>query len=134
MLFPKTKGCEYLLEIEKVGGYERIYQVDCFEKEFLKTTSEKNLNGRYHRWLRQKLYSLDDFINNPLNPEDFEPLQSTNPKLFSIRYPRSKKNPRVLYIYVGKNQVYLLHAFKESKKSDYVNAIKIAESRAKLFI
>lgn len=122
------------MEIKKVDGFTRIYQVDCFEKEFQKTTSEKRSDGRYHRWLRQRLFVLDDSNKNSLNPEIFEPLQSTDPKMFSIRYPHSKKNPRVIYIYVKDDEIYLLHAFKESKKSDYDNAIKLAESRAKLFI
>ena len=107
--------------------------MDCFEKEFTKITSEKRNKGRYHTWLRQKLSLLDN-PNEQLNPEVFEPLQSTNPKLFSIRYPHSKKNPRIIYISVEISKVYLLHAFKEGKKEDYNVAIKVAENRAKLLM
>ncbi|MBQ7809698.1 MAG: type II toxin-antitoxin system RelE/ParE family toxin [Clostridia bacterium] len=122
------------MNIERVDGYEKICQVECFEKEFKKTTSEKNNNCRYHKWLRTQLYVLEAQGKEALKLEGFEHLNNTNPNLYSIRYPRSKKNPRVIYIYVDDNMVYLLHAFRETKKSDYDMAIKTAQKRAKLFV
>lgn len=130
----QQKGCGQFLEIEKVDGYKKIYQVEGFQKEFEKTVSEIKPNGRYHKWLRKQLFSLEDHGYDALKFENFEPLSDTNPKLYAIRYPRSKKNPRVIYIYVDDCDVYLLHAFKETKTSDYNQAVKTAEKRAKLFI
>lgn len=122
------------LKIQPVIGFENIYQVDSFEKEFEKTLSEKNVNGRYHRWLRIHLAHLEQLGLKALELGNFEPLNGTNPNLYAIRYPHSKKNPRVVYIYADDNQVYLLHVFKESRRSDYDNAIKLAQNRAKLLL
>lgn len=124
----------YYLKIEPVKDFENIYQIDSFEKEFIKTLSEKNVNGRYHKWLRTHLRYLEDLGRKALKLGNFEQLSCTNPNLYAIRYPRSKKNPRVVYIYVDDSQVYLLHVFKESRASDYANAIKVAQSRAKLLL
>lgn len=122
------------MEIEKLEGFEKIYQVDCFKKEFEQVTSETKTNGRYHKWIRKKLSILESLGTNALKLEEFEKLSDTSPNLYSIRYPHSKKNPRVIYIYVEQGMVYLLHAFKEKNDSDYKNAINIAQKRAKLFI
>ena len=77
---------------------------------------------------------LESLGTNALKLEEFEKLSDTSPNLYSIRYPHSKKNPRVIYIYVERGVVYLLHAFKENNDSDYKNAINTAQKRAKLFI
>ena len=122
------------MDLLQVAGYKKIYQIEGFEKEFEKSVSETKPTGRYHKWLRKQLNSLEEYGYNALKFENFEPLSDTNPKLYAIRYPRSKKNPRIIYIYVDDCEVYLLHAFKESKTSDYNQAVKTAEKRAKLFI
>lgn len=89
---------------------------------------------RYYEWLLSKLYVLEEKGMDALKLESFEPLPSTNPKLYSIRYPHSPLNPRVIYVYVNGNEIYLLTAFKESSKksnSDYTSAIKVAHDRLK---
>lgn len=80
------------LEILKNGMFSKVYEMDCFQKEF------KNIK----------------------------------PNLYSIRYPKSKLNPRVLYIYLDEGEVLLLAAFKEKSKSDYARNIKLALNRLKI--
>ena len=115
----------------KVDGFNRIYQLEEFQEEFEDTVSETKTTGRYHEWLRTKLRQLDALGYQACKLRDFEPLTDTDPKLYSIRYPKSPKNTRVLYIYVEGSRVYLLHAFNEKSKSDYANAIKTATNRIK---
>ena len=115
---------------QKIKGYENIFQVDCFEKEFSKTTSEKN-SGRYHKWLIRQLAILDTDPEGALKLDQFEKLSNTTPDLYAIRYAHSKKNPRIIYVYVKRTEVCLLCSFKETKQCDYKNAIKTAESRAR---
>ncbi|MBR6408428.1 MAG: hypothetical protein IKS19_07620 [Clostridia bacterium] len=125
------------MELLKVSGFEHIHQVDDFKKLFEQATSEKDADGRYHRWLRQKLFILDNLGMEALKLEGFEPLSDTDPKLFSIRYPHSRVNPRIIYIYADKSEIYLLYAFKESSKtanSDYRAAIKTASNRLKYLL
>ena len=119
------------VEFEKIEGFSRIYQVNCFEKEFVKATSEKGSNGRYHKWLRRSLFILDDMGKKALNTESFEKLSVDSVDLYAIRYPHSKKNPRVIYVYAEENAIYILHAFKESRSKDYDASTKIAKNRAK---
>lgn len=121
-----------LLNIEKVEEFNNIYQFDCFPKEFEKAVSEKKVTGRYHKWLRNRLEILDKFGKEALKLEQFEKLSNTHPDLYSIRYPHSKKNPRVIYIYLEGKNIYLLHAFLEKDANDYNHAIKSAEKRAEL--
>jgi len=101
-------------------------------EEFDETLNETKAEGRYHSWLRRKLNVLDTFGFKALSDRDFEPLEGTDPKLYAIRYPKSPKNPRVVYAYVDDGVVYLLHTFKETSKksgSDYRSAIKVATNR-----
>ena len=115
--------------------YNRIYAVEGFGEEFEATLNESNKNGRYHKWLRRKLFVLDELKYGALSDRDFEHLEDTDPKLYAIRYPKSPKNPRVVYAYVDDGNVYLLYTFKETSKntgSDYRSAIKIAQNRLKL--
>ena len=115
----------------KLEGYRNIYAVDCFQEEFEDVLDETDTNGRYHQWLRRKLSVLDDNRHGLLMDRDFEKLESTDPKLFAIRYPKSKKNSRVIYVYVDSGGVVLLHTFKEKSKNDYRSAIKTATNRLK---
>ena len=119
------------MELIKTEGFKNIYEVEQFQKEFKKIA--KN-NKRYYKWLFLKLSALEKLGMKALNLENFEPLQHTNPKLYSIRYPHSPLNPRVIYIYANGNEIHLLTAFKESSKksnSDYNFAIKLAQERLK---
>lgn len=122
------------LQVSKFERFNRIYAVEGFAEEFEKVVSEKRTDGRYHSWLRRKLFVLDDSGYFALSDRDFEPLENSNPKMYAIRYPKSPKNPRVIYAYVDNGKIYLLHTFKETSKktgSDYRSAIKIAENRLK---
>ena len=123
------------MRLLKLDKYNKIYVVEEFREEFEKTVNEHNVDGRYHRWLRRKLNVLDESGFSALSGRDFEPLENTDPKLYSMRYPKSPKNPRVVYAYIDDGAVYLLHTFKETSKktgSDYNSAIKVATKRLKL--
>lgn len=120
------------MEIIKTENFNNIYEVEQFQKEFKKIT--KNAK-RYNNWLLNKLSVLDEKGMEALRMESFEPLSNTSPKLYSIRYPHSPINPRVIYVYIDGDEIYLLTAFKESSKGgngDYNSAIKIAHERLKL--
>ena len=78
-------------------------------EEFDETLNETKTNGRYHSWLRRKLNVLDASGFRALSDRDFVSLEDTNPKLYAIRYPKSPKNPRIVYAYVDDGMVYLLH-------------------------
>ena len=120
------------MQLIKVDGFNRIYMVEGFQEEFEKTLNETRSEDRYHKWLRLKLYILDAKGLGVLSDRDFEPLEDTHPKMYAIRYPKSPKNPRVIYVYVNNGEVYLLHTFKETSKktgSDYRSAIIKAKKR-----
>ena len=131
IVVPRYKGSEKLLELIKTEGFEKIYEVEQFEKEFKKIAKR---DRRYYDWLIAKLSVLEDKGMEALRLESFEPLPRTDPKLYSIRYPHSPLNPRVIYIYAKGDEIYLLTAFKESSKksnSDYDSAIEVAHKRLK---
>ncbi len=120
-----------LLELVKVEGFEHIYQIDRFEKEF---TDIADGDIRYKKWLIRSLEMLESMGMAALKLENFEMVSKDDPKIYSIRYPHSKLNPRVLYIYVDRDGACLLTAFKESSKnrsSDYEHAINRARGRLK---
>jgi len=88
------------VDIQKLTGFERIYQAECFpdevEKMFEKNTGEKR---RYLKWLLTKLSVLDNKGMSALNLEQFEHLKGTNnPNLYAIRHSHSKINERYIYI------------------------------------
>ena len=119
------------MDLIKTEGFDNVYEVKPFQKEFEKTVKK---DKRYYKWLREKLAILEKLGMEALKLESFEPLPFTDPRLYSIRYPKSPINPRVIYIYANGKEVYLLTAFKESSKnsnSDYEAAIKVAEERLK---
>ena len=119
------------MNVHKLDGFNKIYEVECFQEEFEKTVSETKPNGRYHKWLRTKLMQLDELGHLALKLRDFEPIKDTDPRLYAIRYPRSQKNPRVVYVYIENDKICLLHTFNEKSTSDYNSAIKIAQNRTK---
>ncbi|HCT17392.1 MAG TPA: hypothetical protein DIW36_08480 [Ruminococcaceae bacterium] len=119
------------MELVKVEGFEHIYQIDRFEKEF---TDIADGDIRYKKWLIRSLEMLESMGMAALKLENFEMVSKDDPKIYSIRYPHSKLNPRVLYIYVDRDGACLLTAFKESSKnrsSDYEHAINRARGRLK---
>lgn len=126
-----------MLPVFRLEPFQKIYAVEGFMEEFDKTVSETKPEGRYHSWLRRKLFILDAKSYRALSDRDFEPLEDCDPKLYAIRYPKSPKNPRVIYAYVTDGSVYLLHTFLEGSKksgSDYRAGIKTAQSRLKQII
>ena len=117
------------LNIQKVIGFNRIFQAECFPDEvramFGKNTGETN---RYLKWLYTWLSVLDSEGMGALNLEQFEHLKSTdNPDFYAIRHPHSQINERYIYLYADDESVVLLTAFKEKNSRDYLSAIARAE-------
>ena len=117
------------MEIQKLAGFSRIYQAECFPGEvksmFGKSTGEMD---RYMKWLYTWLSVLDSEGINALILEQFEHLKGTNnPNLYAIRHPHSKINERYIYVYADGERTILLTAFKEKNTSDYQSAIVRAE-------
>lgn len=113
------------MRLEKLEGFERIYQAECFpsdvEAMFGKNKGEQK---RYLYWLRTWLKVLDTQGMNALYLQQFEHLQNTdNPHLYAIRHPRSKINERYIYAYADGEAAILLTAFMEKSKDDYKPAI-----------
>ncbi|MCL1829208.1 MAG: hypothetical protein FWG32_06910 [Oscillospiraceae bacterium] len=119
----------YNTEIQKLTGFNRIYQAECFpddvDKMFGKSTGDKK---RYLRWLYTWLSILDCDGMSVLNLEQFEQLKGTsNPNLYVIRHSHSQINERYIYMYADEDSAILLTAFKEKDASDYQSAITRAE-------
>jgi hypothetical protein len=116
------------LGLQKVVGFNRIYQAECFPAEvdamFGKSTGEKR---RYLRWLYIWLSVLDDCGTEALALEQFEHLKNTNPRLYAIRHPHSRINERYIYVYSDGESTVLLTAFKEHDARDYEAAIARAK-------
>ena len=124
------------MNVYKLDKFEHIYAVDCFEKEFSKMTSERLVDEppypRFQKWLISKLNVLDKMGKNAIALEGFEDLGLYDPKLFSIRFPHSKLNPRVIYACFMDTEIILLTAFKEENaKGDYLKAMRKASKRYK---
>lgn len=124
------------MNLEKAHKFEGVYAFKEFEEEFKKVVSERNDDGRYHKWLRRGIYNIKKYGRGVINLQGFEKLEMkpNEPNLYAIRNAGSKKNQRVIYVYLDGNEICLLHAFLEtSKKSDseYRAAIKIAIGRLK---
>lgn len=123
------------MEILKNSMFSQIYEVDCFQKEFVEMTKERLAVQppfpRYQKWLIGKLYVLDELKEDAIKLRDFEYLEGTMPKLYAIRYPKSKLNPRVIYACLDEGEILLLTVFKEKNSSDYNRHIKLAQRRMK---
>ncbi|MCL2338031.1 MAG: hypothetical protein FWC60_11500 [Firmicutes bacterium] len=118
------------MEIQKVAGYNRIYQAECFPNE-VKDMFGKNIGEmrRYLKWLYAWLHVLDKAGLDALNFEQFEHLKVTErPHLYAIRHPHSVINERYLYVYIDDESVILLTAFMEKDAKDYLAAIKHAQN------
>ncbi len=123
------------MDIVKNNIFSQIYEVDCFQKEFLEMSDEKYAltppYPRYQKWLIGKLCVLEELREEAVRLRDFEVLEGTSPKLYSIRYPKSKQNLRVIYTYLEDGEILLLTAFKEKSSSDYDRHIRLAKRRIK---
>lgn len=115
--------------------FSKVYEVDCFQKEFKNVTKEKIVESppypRYQKWLIGALAILEESGRKALVLEKFEQLENVTPDLFSIRYPKSKLNIRVIYVYLEDDDILLLDVFRETSKSDYARHIKLAKNRLK---
>lgn len=124
------------MDIVQNDMFSNVYEVDCFRKEFLSMTKEKFSVTppfpRYQKWLIVSLEKLEEYGEEAIKLNNFEQLTNINPKLYSIRYPKSKLNPRVLYIYLDEGGILLLAAFKEKSKKDYTRNIELAQKRLKM--
>lgn len=87
---------------------------------------------RYQKWLIGSLKVLEEYGEEAVRLKNFEQLENVTPKLFSIRYPNSVLNPRVLYTYLEDGEILLLAAFKEKSKKDYNRNIKLALNRLRV--
>lgn len=121
------------MKIVKNTMFSHIYEVDCFQKEFVEMFHEKFVlkppYPRYQKWLIRKLNVLEELQEGALKLRDFECLEGTTPKLYSMRYPKSKLNSRVIYTYLDEGEILLLTAFKEKSSRDYNRHIKLAQRR-----
>lgn len=125
------------MDLQKLTIFNRIYQVDCFQKEFSETVNEiwksKKPYERYQKKLLQDLSVLDDQGEKAINLPQFERLSQTKYRMYSIRHPETKKNVRVIYV-IEDGVVVLLTTFLEKNDSDYSNGIKRANKRYKALI
>ena len=118
----------------KLPGFKNIYVHADFIPEFQETVRERDNRGRYHTWLRKKLSQLDELGYAALGLRDFEYISNSTQKIKSIRYSKSEKNPRVLFVFFQGEKAVLLSSFLEKSKQNNVNyekAQKIAENRLK---
>lgn len=124
-----------ILEIQKLDGHENMYALDLFFDDFQNTVigrSESELK-RYTAWLQRKLDDLALYREQAIKLRDFEKVEGY-PMLYSIRYPRSKKNPRVIYFFIHEGTPVLLLAFLEKKSSDYEKKSDAALKRYKFVL
>lgn len=120
------------MELKKIdiNGLNDIYAVDVFEKEFKKAVDESWKSDppwkRYQTKLIKNLVVLDTEKEQAVRLKQFEKLSGTE-ELYSIRYPETNKNFRVIYTVYEENFIILLAAFQEKNDGDYRRAV--AEKR-----
>lgn len=110
--------------LHKFEKLKNIYYVESFIDNFNNVTSEKlgvPPDGRYEKWLRRSLFTLDNLGVKANGLQTFEKLK--NCEFYSMRYPKSKINPRIIYYIIG-NAIILLYVFKEKSSADYDRAIE----------
>ena len=87
---------------------------------------------RYIKWLQRSLTQLDAYGTATTALKNFEKLPGTD-DIYSARYPKSRKNPRILYFYIQGQNIVLLYPFLEMISGDYQRGIRVAERRKTLF-
>ena len=114
-----------MIEIQKLHGFNRVYQAECFLSEFSDVFGKnKGEQARYLKWLYTWLVVLDREGMRALALSKFEHLQDTeNPRLHVIRDPHSKINERYIYIYEDGEAAIPLTVFMEKSSSDNKAAI-----------
>lgn len=122
------------MELKKIdiNGLNDIYAVDVFEKEFKKAVDESWKSDppwkRYQTKLIKNLVVLDTEKEQAVRLKQFEKLSGTE-ELYSIRYPETNKNFRVIYTVYEENFIILLAAFQEKNDGDYRRAVAVAGKR-----
>lgn len=122
------------MELKKIdiNGLNDIYAVDVFEKEFKKAVDESWKSDppwkRYQTKLIKNLVVLDTEKEQAVRLKQFEKLSGME-ELYSIRYPETNKNFRVIYTVYEENFIILLAAFQEKNDGDYRRAVAVAEKR-----
>lgn len=114
-----------------IYGLNDIYAVSMLEKEFKNAVDEPWKTEppwkRYRKKLLLNLAVLDEYKEQAIDFPQYEKLSGED-KLYSIRYPNSKKNVRILYTIV-EGYVILLTAFLEKNDGDYQRAIHLAKKQ-----
>ena len=90
--------------------------------------------GNNKKCLARKLAILDEKGSKAVILEEFEHLEYDKIDLYSIRYPKSKNNPRVIYFLIEDDNVILVTAFKEKSNKDYRQGIERAVKRYKMMM
>lgn len=119
------------MDILKVPGYKNIYEVERFEDEFSRLIKDSGEKIRYHNWLDRSLMSLDEMGQKAITQMHFEFICGYGEDIYSIRYPNSKKNPRVIFFFFEDSSPILLTSFLEKSPSDYCRGCRRAVTRVK---
>ena len=114
--------------IHKVPGYDHIYAYKFFLDEFNRLfKNDKASLKRYKKSLARRLAMLDTAGITCIDNERFEYIEQD---IYSIRFPKSKKNPRFMFTFcLGENNVILLTAFLEQNPSDYESPKRTSRNR-----
>ena len=113
--------------------YKNLYILDTVFDELRREVFGRRGNAdakRYAEWFARCAQMLDIELEKAVLFPQFEKISGSE-NLYSMRYPKSKKNPRVLYFFLCNGVPVLLYAFLEKNKSDYTHGIEVAEERAK---
>lgn len=112
--------------------FKKVFAVDCFEKEFESLFSPSDYK-RYANWLQRNLRNLDNYGKKAVDGYRIEKLEIKKYDIYSIRYPRSKSNPRVLFFFATEgNDIILLAALLEKSPSDYNMSVQVAKRRMRI--
>lgn len=121
-----------LIDLEQLSNFPNICAFDGFLDEFNKNILGKSLveRKRYTAWLQRCLFTLSDYKEAAVQFPHFEKLKGSKNGIYSIRYPHSTKNPRILYFFICAGRPVLLGAFLEKSSADYNKNLAVAEKRA----
>lgn len=116
------------MQLIKRVGYEKIYELDSFDKDYRKMFGKGGAHNSYYKKFLENLKVLDNVssIEHALIDQRFELIDGES-HIYSIRH-KSKMNPRVLFFHTTADGVYiLLCGFLEKSKSDYDVALRKAK-------
>lgn len=117
------------MDIVLLDGFQKIYAVDCFEKEFQHLFDSASLK-RYTNWLWRNLRNLDRYGKKAVDGTHIEKLRHDKHDFYSIRSANSKSNPRVVFIFATQDDaVILLCAMLEKSSEDYRKGLRRANGR-----